>query len=198
MGPVLNQRDTPQCVAYASSGMLTWFGKRDGEGVVDFDENWLYQRCKDIDDIVGDGTDVRSAMRVLKNVGCKALNRPESMAHFKIRAYYAVPRGVEAWKTALVQYGPIVLGSEWFNSWFRPRNGIIDRGTGGIAGGHATLLWGWDDDAIPGGAWYVRNSWGLYTGSRNGNFLAHQADFLGHTFEAWKAVDLLTNAPGPR
>ena len=91
MGPVLDQGDKPQCVAYASSGSQTWRAKRDAEGVVDFDESWLYVRCKAIDGIPGDGTDGRSAMRVLKGSGMKALNRPEPPEHFKVAAYYAVP-----------------------------------------------------------------------------------------------------------
>jgi len=197
MGPVLDQGSKPQCVAYASSGMLTWFGKRDAEGVIDFDENWLYQRCKDIDDIVGPGTDGRSAMRVLKNTGAKALNRPESIAHFRIRAYYAVPVDLVTLKTALTQYGPILLGSAWYDPWFSPVNGIIGRKAGAMVGGHATLLFGWDDN-VGGGSLLIRNSWGHYAGSTNGNFYAPVRYFLPETFEAWKAVDLVTHVPAPR
>jgi hypothetical protein len=198
MPPVLNQGKLPMCVAFATSGMLSWFGKIDAEGVVDFDEPWIYRNCKAIDGIVGAGTDGRSAMRVVKNLGARALNRPEPATHFRVAAYYAVPVTATALKTALMQYGPVLLGSRWFNSWFRPVNGIIDKGTGGVAGGHATLLFGWDNDAIPGGALYVRNSWGFYPGSRNGNFLAPTVSFLANTWEAWKATDAITKPPGPR
>ena len=188
MGPVLNQRDTPQCVAYASSGMKTWQEKRDHHGVVDFDESWLYLRCKEVDSIVGPGTDGRSAMRVLKGTGCRALGRSEPMSHWRIAAYYAVPVALETLKTALSQYGPILLGSAWYGDWFRPVNGIIGRKAGGLAGGHATLLFGWDDD-VAGGSLLIRNSWGLYPGSTNGNFYAPYRFFMPETFEAWKAVD---------
>jgi hypothetical protein len=196
MGPVLNQGSRPTCVAHAASGMATWFGKRDAEGVVDFDEEWLYARCKAIDGIAGAGTTGRAAMRVMKGTGLKALNRPEPPEHFQVSAYYAVPLGLTALKTALIQYGPIVLGSRWFESWFRPVNGVIDKGTGGVAGGHATLLFGWDDHALSGApALYIRNSWNMYVGSRNGNFLASPSTFLPNVWEAWKASDFITAGP---
>ena len=196
MGPVLDQGAKPQCVAYASSGSQAWRAKRDAEGVVDFDEEWLYVRCKAIDGIPGDGTDGRSAMRVLKGSGMKALNRPEPPEHFKVAAYYAVPLALATLKTALMQYGPIVVGGRWYNAWFRPVKGILPPAGGGVAGGHAVLLFGWDDD-VASGSLLVRNSWGVYPGSVNGNFYAPYARYLPSLWEAWKALDWVSRRPVP-
>ena len=178
-------------------GSQTWRAKRDAEGVVDFDEGWLYTRCKAIDGIPGDGTDGRSAMRVLKGSGMKALNRPEPPEHFKVAAYYAVPLDLTSMKTALVQYGPLVVGGRWWDSWFRPVKGILPPPGGRVAGGHAVLIFGWDDD-VASGSLLVRNSWGVYTGSVNGNFYAPYGRYLPSLWEAWKATDVITRPTGPR
>lgn len=191
MGPVLNQGQKPQCVAYSSAGLKTWQEKRDAHGVVTFDTDWLYVRCKAIDGIAGPGTTVRAAMRVMKGSGYRPLSEPDELpAHFKIAAYYAAPTTIDGMKAALVQYGPIVVGGRWFNSWFHPVNGIIDAGTGGVAGGHAVLVFGWDDD-VAGGSLLVRNSWGLYQGSTNGNFYAPYRHYVHELWEAWKSVDVV-------
>jgi hypothetical protein len=192
MGPVLDQHKRPTCVAHAASGLATWFGKRDAEGVTDYDEEWLYARCKVIDGIPGDGTDGRSAMRVMKGTGLKAVNRPEPPEHFKIAAYYAVPVIADTLRLALTQYGPIVVGGAWYNSWFRPVNGVLPAAGGGVAGGHAVLLFGYDLD-VGGGSFLIRNSWGTdWPGSVNGNAYVAFSRYVPSLWEAWKAVDVVT------
>lgn len=199
MPNVLNQGSTPQCEAFASSGMKSWQEKRDKHGLVDFDEGWLYSRCKSLDGIPGAGTDGRSAMRVLKGSGLKALNRPEPPEHFKIAAYYAVPLNFDGLRTAIMQYGPVVLGGRWYSSWFRPTQGLLPAPAGGVAGGHAVLAFGWDlDVGGTGGSLLIRNSWGEYAGSVNGNFYAPVRFYLPALWEAWRAEDVITGAPGPR
>ena len=44
---------------------------------------------------------------------------------------------------------------------------------------------------MAGGSLLVRNSWGLYLGSVNGNFYAPYARYLPALGEAWKAVDVV-------
>lgn len=197
MGPVLDQGSRPTCVAHAASGLATWMSKRDAEGVVDFDEEWLYARATAIDGIDGEGTDCRSALRVMKGTGFKARNRPEPPEHFKVAAYYSVPVVVDTIRIALTQYGPLLAGGAWYNSFFRPTAGILPPAAGGLAGGHAVLIFGYDLD-VAGGSFLVRNSWGLYAGSVNGNFYAPFSRYMPSLWEVWKAVDVKTAPAGPR
>lgn len=192
MGPVLNQGSLPQCVAYSHAGLKTWEEKRDGGGVIAWDTSWLYGRCKAIDNIAGEGTDCRSALRVLKGTGCKPSSGNRPAALYKVAAYYAVPTTLDAIKQALVAYGPVTVGGAWYSSWFRPVKGILPAAGGGIAGGHAVLVFGWDDD-VAGGSLLVRNSWGkAWPGSTNGNFYGPYSRYLPTLWEAWKARDQVT------
>lgn len=193
MGPVLDQGSTPMCVAYAHSGLKTWQEKREGRGVIDFDERWLYARCKERDGIAGDGTDGRTAMKVLRTLGAAPVGQPAKAPLYRIAAYYAVPLDLASLKTALVQFGPLTLGGAWYESWFRPVNGILPRPSGGIVGGHEVLLFGWDD-AVGGGSLLFRNSWNRRWGV-NGNAYAPVRHYLPALWEGWKAVDMIGGNP---
>jgi C1A family cysteine protease len=59
------------------------------------------------------------------------------------------------------------------------------------------LIFGWDDD-VAAGSLLVRNSWGDYLGSTNGNFYAPYARYLPSLWECWKACDVITRPVGPR
>ena len=193
MGPVLNQGKLPQCVAYATAGLKTWEEKKDAHGVVTWDTRDFYQRCKAIDDIPGDGTTNRAAMRVLRNAGMRPIGEPEAdPAHYRIAAYYAVPLDLDSLKAALMQYGPITVGGEWYNNWFHPIGGILPAPKGRPVGGHAVLVFGWDD-SVNGGSLLVRNSWGYYVGSVNGNFYGAYRHFIPSLWEAWKATDIVSH-----
>ncbi len=192
MGPVLNQGSRPTCVAHAAAGLKTWEEKADRHGVIDFDREWLYARCKETDGYPPGtpGTDGRSAMKVLRNLGCRAVNHPAAPAHFRIAAYYAVPLTLAAIKAALMQYGPICVGGDWYDPWFRPVKGILPPAAGPVVGGHEQLVFGYDDD-VAGGSLLVRGSWGLYVGSVNGNTYCPYNRYLPSLGEAWKALDLV-------
>ena len=196
LGPLLNQGNTPECVAYSHVGLKQWEEKRDGNGIVPFDPDWLYRECKRIDGMPGtDGTTGRAAMKVLKAQGCATKGHPEMAVHYRIAAYYAVPLSVDSIKRAILAYGPVTTGEEWPYSWFSPVHNVVPKPAGGIAGGHETLRYGWDDDAA-GGSWYIRNSWGKYAGTTSGNFiLPYRYEHIGggsvELWECWKARDIV-------
>lgn len=200
LGPLLNQGSLPMCVAFASTGLKHWQEHRDGNGTPAFWPQWLYAECKKVDGMPGTaGTTGRAAMQVLKAQGLAIRGKPGEAFHYRIRAYYSVPLTIEAMKRAIMAYGPIVIGEQWPNSWFHPVKNVNPRPSGGIAGGHETLRYGWDDD-MDHGSWYNRNSWGRYVGTTNGNFLVPYRyetpdDRPGpgrvQLWEAWKAVDVI-------
>lgn len=55
------------------------------------------------------------------------------------------------------QLGPAVIGVDWYNNMFTPDAKGFLHPTGGIAGGHCTLIIGID---VPGKFYYLYNSWG--------------------------------------
>lgn len=188
---VINQGKSPMCVAYASSGVKSYQEIRDEGRYKEFDEPWLYQRCKERDGIpFSDGTYLRVALKVLKDIGLPS-KRPfaNDAAKHKIAAYYSVPVDVETVKRTLTQYGPVLMGSTWYNSWFTPKpNGVLPD-PDIVVGGHATYIFGWDDNR----GFYVRNSWGKEWGPLNGNFLMPYDLFTktGVVHDLWKSVDVL-------
>ena len=102
-----------------------------------------------------------------------------------------MPVTVAAIKNAIASTGPVLIGGEWYSSWFHPVRGVLPPAAGGVAGGHATLVFGWDDD-VAGGSLLVRNSWGAdWPGSMNGNVYAPYARFVPVLWEAWVATDVV-------
>ena len=190
MGPVLNQGNLPQCVSYASAGMKMWEEKRDARGVISYDTAAFYRTLKQYDGIPGAGSNGRTAMKVLKNLGMPESGKAGSSAHNKVATYWAVPTTVAGIKNALATTGPVLTGGEWYASWFHPIRGILPKPAGGVAGGHETLIFGADDD-VNGGSFLVRNSWGAdWPGGVNGNFYVTYAAFLNAMWEAWVATDV--------
>lgn len=189
--PPLNQKSSPMCVGYSSAGVKGWEERHDGHGFLPFDPAWLYGKAQQIDGIPSphDGTTIRAALRVLKGAGMALIGHPEVAANFKIGAYYAVPQTEDGIKRAILQSGPVLIGSVWFNSWFRPVKGILPAPSGGIAGGHARYAFGWDDN-VDGGSLLVRNSWGAKWGV-NGNSYDRYDYILPALHDAFRAVDVI-------
>lgn len=73
-------------------------------------------------------------------------------------------------KRWLVEEGPLVsrftVYSDFFTYW-NSGTGVYTHTTGGLAGGHAVLVVGYDDDRS---CWICKNSWGTRTGHPDGCF----------------------------
>jgi hypothetical protein len=194
MPPVGNQGNTGRCVAFACTGLKQWEERRDGHGFLRLDPQWLYERAQAVDGIPlpHEGTTCRAALSVLLKQGQPVVGQPATGQN-RIAAYYAVPMTVDGIKRALAQWGPVLIASTWFNSWFRPVNGALPAPSGGVAGGHARLLFGWDD-AAGGGSFLARNSWGRSWGV-NGNSYDAYRYLMPALHDAWRAVDVIGDRP---
>jgi hypothetical protein len=178
LGPVLNQGNTPQCVAYSSAGLKLYEDRIDQGAWFDFDESKFFSR-------IGGGPDgayLRDAMAQLLNVGYPLRAIDDAGAH-KVAAYYAVPLSQADIQGAILAFGPLVIALTWDDAWFTPRSdGTLPAPRGTSAGGHAIKAIGWDARGLR-----LRNSWGSTWGQGGDCYLPWA--YLPRVWEAWKAVD---------
>lgn len=180
-GPILDQGTKPFCVAYATSALKTWQEFREKKTFIDFDEPDFYYKCKTIDGLPEGtaGTTLRAAMSIAKNLGMKEVR---TNSRHKINTYWAVPVNVEDMKRALVQFGPLVGGIMWQDSWRNTEKyGILPKPDRPV-GGHAILIYGYSTFGL-----HCRNSWGLDWGYR-GRFVLPWG-YLRTLGETWKTLD---------
>lgn len=94
---------------------------------------------------------------------------------------------VDAIKSALYSYGPLVTTMNVYTDFFSYKSGIYSFTSGRYEGGHAVLIVGYDDNA--GGYFVVKNSWG--TGWGEGGFFNIAYSQLNRTvqFGYWTIAD---------
>lgn len=156
----LNQGQKPECVAYGSQHYLA-----DGP-IQNYVRNPLgpaenpdtfYAKCQAIDGIPGphDGSTVHAAARVLESEGY-------------ISSYHWASYMTDV-VTALLDVGPVLVGSDWTEGMFNPtllpdgNYRLMPSAGDKIAGGHCYLLNGIDTrprEWFPHGFVRVKNSWG--------------------------------------
>lgn len=162
-----DQGQTPQCVAYAwlhwaEDGPVTRAPRRPGAGPL-LDPAGVYRRAQEQDRWPGtsyDGTSVRAGAKVLASEG--------------VVEEYRWAWSAETALGALLERGPVVVGSWWHWDMFEPdpADGVLDV-DGGRAGGHAYLANGVNLDR---GLVRIKNSWGRAWG-RNGYAYLRIDDF---------------------
>ena len=184
-GPVLNQGNTPQCVAYSSAGMKEYQDRLDQGEWFNFNESLFFSR-------IGGGPNgayVRDAMKQLLAAGYPVVGVDDAAEH-KIAAYYAVPVTELDIQQALMAFGPVIIGTTWYNSWFDPTKGVLPKPDYEV-GGHAIRAIGWDSRGLR-----LRNSWGSSWGISGDCWLPwkYLASAVG---ECWKAVDQIIAPPPP-
>ena len=182
--PTLNQGLKPECVAYSSSWVKAYEDLRD-QGVFDFDEHAFFGQIGG----TPDGAFIRNALARMLSAGYPVSGSPSSAPLHRIEAYYAVPVTVAAIKGAVRAFGPVIIGTPWFKSWFHPVHGILPAPTS-VSGGHAIVVIGWDETGFR-----LRNSWGTAWGI-NGDCVLPYA-LLAEVREAWKVVDAAETQPTP-
>ncbi len=73
-------------------------------------------------------------------------------------------------KSAIYSYGPIVVTMNVYNDFFNYGGGVYHYVSGGLAGGHAITVVGWND---PGQYFIVKNSWGTGWGLNGYFYIAY-------------------------
>lgn len=157
-----NQHETSECVGYSFAHWL-----EDDPVVHDrltppvVAPNYIYTEARLVDEWEGeqyDGTSVRAGAKILQRLG--------------YISEYRWAMTAQEIAVAVLEVGPVVVGTAWTSDMFTPdANGVI-RPTGTPAGGHAYLLNGYDTKT---GLFRVKNSWGREWG-QNGHAFLHISD----------------------
>jgi len=161
---VYDQGNTSACVGFSSSWAMSILNEQT------YDAPWLWNQAKQIDEWPdtnpGDdnGTSVRAGMDVLRTIGHRQTRQREpALTHGILRNEWASgPGAVDQVRQCIAGGTPVVLGIEWFDSFFTPekigREYWIGQQDGGkIAGGHAICAYGASDRRQ---AVKLVNSWG--------------------------------------
>jgi hypothetical protein len=176
-----DQGNTPQCVAYAWTHWLEDgpVGQRGPAPVVP--PAAIYKEAQAVDEWPGsdyDGTSVRAGAKVLQARG--------------FISTYTWAQTFSDIREALLEVGPVVVGTNWYETMFDPDEaGLIHIG-GSIAGGHAYV---YDGISVPHMLVRIKNSWGRGW-SNNGFAYISFADaerLLHEDGEAALAVEIRKN-----
>jgi len=200
MPPHLYQNGYPTCTTHAGNQMKRKQEKLDGHGVRTYDQPRMYLWQKEIDGIAGEGSTCKAWCEVARKKGIPLKGTNKGVD--KIAGYWRVDIGGDwdALKAAILVYGPVMWGGEFFHSWFYPTSGIVPKPSGKLEGGHATLWVGWRKNLLPVKlpALLDWGSWGRYKGSTGGGNVWVPLDYLSAdgrsgtaaVWEMWKTVDL--------
>lgn len=144
-----NQGESSMCVAYSWTHWLEdgpFMHNSKNKPIVNPAE--IYKEAQKIDQWPGEnynGTTVRAGAQVLQKLG--------------LISEYTWAFNVDSVVEALLEIGPVVVGTMWYESMFQPKNGIVvpDFDAKKEAGGHAYLLDGVNKTT---GMIRIKNSWG--------------------------------------
>jgi hypothetical protein len=140
--------------------------------------DFLYDQMKLIDGYPGEGTDARSAMKVLR-----ALN---SISNY---VWAENPYQLDSW---LTQCGPVCIGVNWREGMLIPAPDGYVSATGSIAGGHAVLI----RALTIRGDYRIVNSWTHFWGL-NGEAKIRRADMHKLLFDEGGDAVAPTETPLP-
>lgn len=174
--PILSQIG-PTCVPTSSAWEQQYWDMRDQRAIYDFDEALFFRQIggSDYGAIPRDALDRRLAY------GYPVVLVGDAGGH-RIGAYYAVPLNKTAIQQAIMAFGPILIATPWFNSWFSPfDNGVLPPPDRQI-GGHQIVADGWDSRGL-----MLPNTWGTGYGVDGVCWLPWR--YLGYVWEGWKATD---------
>jgi hypothetical protein len=182
--PVLNQGDTPECVAFAHSALKAFEDRIDQGSYFDFNEYTFFYSIGG----TANGAVIRNALDKLVNDGYPVVNIGNAYQH-KIAAYYRIPEDIETIKQAIMAFGPVIMGTEWYQSWENLNSNYQLPAPSGSQNGHAFIIVGWDYRGFR-----CRNSWGTAWG-QGGDFYMPFSYALTYGFEFWKAIDQIVTGP---
>jgi hypothetical protein len=216
MSLVKDQKNLGTCVAFSAAALKECQEKEEHDREVvsgkeynrdkeyDYSEQWIYWNCKKIDGFSGsEGTTIRDAMKVLKNIGVPTeqawpytddpvnIGKPASWANMIARwatigSYWNVSNLTEL-KAALVE-GPVIIGVPVFAEWWEPPGGVVNYPSNPslMYGGHAICAVGYDESKH---LVKFKNSWSTYWGEQGYGYLSYRyiEDFL---WSGWAARDI--------
>ncbi len=191
IGPVLDQGQTSQCVAFTSASVKASQEYKQHRHYYRFDEPELYTRCKERDGIPNeDGTFARIALQVMLERGIWAKKQEHRLRADKLFAIaqYVRLTTIREIKEAVYVAGPVMLGMNVDDGWsFRNVvGGRIPEPSNNLLGGHEFAVYGWNDQFK---ILKIKNSWGVDWGSHGLAWLPYSHLDAYPDWDAWKAVD---------
>jgi len=203
MSPIRDQGHHGICVGEACSGLKDCQERRQGKLSFLSSPLFIYNECKKVDGLAGQGTYLRTAMKVLAEIGtveesccpykgslkvksCDGWN--VQAAKYRIKTYAKVsPDPYEAMK-ALITFGPICAGVYTSGSWSRTSTGDISDMTDNRSrkGGHAILIIGFNQTTK---RFTFRNSWGERWGNKGYGTISFKY-YEEQCLSAWSTVDI--------
>ena len=175
----------PFCVGMSSATLKEEKERRE-QNFLDFDGEWIYRRCKEMDGMPDlKGTYFRTGLKVLYKIGAKLLvGKEEDVSKHRIGGYTKIEKiTFESIKQAIYEHGVVLAGFQGSNEGWENANIRLPR-PGEKRWGHAVSLIGFDKDRI-----VFQNSWGKKWGDKglgyfNKNYLP---------FEIWIVLTDLPN-----
>ena len=153
-----DQKNTSQCVGYAWAHWLE-DGPIEQSGVAPIiPPSVIYQNAQKLDEWLGenyDGTSVRAGVKYLQNVK-------------KVSSYYW-GYDLNTLINTVLNIGPVVVGTNWYNGMFYPDKKGLIRLSGGLAGGHAYVINGVDKTKK---LFRLKNSWGRSWGQQGHAYIS--------------------------
>jgi hypothetical protein len=183
-----DQGELGSCVGQSTGLVKRVQERRDLRRDVGIDPVQIWDRSKAEDGLPDPhsnrGTYIRTALEALRT-GAPTYGK-EWNPRFRIASYFRCMTVTET-KAALFATGPLVVGAEWYDSWFDPEPDGTLPDPRDMVGGHAFVFYGYDDERE---AFRAANSWGNEWAD-DGDFWVPY-EYIGREVdEVWKLVDAI-------